>query len=514
MTSPAPPRALSRLPLFVFALAGLIVLLQLAFGGRYGLFRDEFYYLACADHPDYGYVDHPALSVLVLLAVRGVLGDSLLAVRLVPALLGATLVVLGALLARELDGGRFAQSLAALAVAIAPQYLAITGFYSMNSFDLVFWALAALLVARLVKSDDPRLWLPLGLVIGLGLANKISLLFFSFGLGVAVLLTPPLRAHLRRREPWLGGLVALGLFAPYVIWNARHEWATLEFMQNATRYKIAGLSPLGFLLAQIPEIHPFNLPLWVLGLGFLLLGREGRRFRALGVIYVAALCVMAFQKSKPYYLGPAYPMLLAAGAVALERFFAARSWGWARPLAFAVLLLGGALSAPFVVPILPVERFVAYQQALGEAPRSAENQSLGPLPQHFADRFGWREQVAAVAQAYESLSPEERGRVLIATDNYGEAGALNYYGRAYGLPRAVSQHNNFYLWGPGRKDATIVITVGIGTEDLREAFEQVEVAGKPESPYAMPYEMRDPIHVCRGLKAPLEQVWRAGKHYI
>jgi hypothetical protein len=377
----------------------------------------------------------------------------------------------------------------------------------------VFWALGALLVARLVHTDDARLWLPLGLVIGLGLANKISLLFFSFGLGLALLFTP-LRAHLRRREPWLGGLLAASLFAPYVIWNARHEWATLEFMQNATRYKIAGLSPLGFLLAQIPEIHPFNLPLWALGLGWLLLGREGRRFRALGIIYLAALAVMAFQKSKPYYLGPAYTMLLAAGAVALERFLLARPWGWARPLAFAVLLLGGALSAPFVVPILPVERFVAYQQALGQTPRSAENSSLGPLPQHFADRFGWRELSATVAQAYEGLPAEERGRVLIVTSNYGEAGALNYYGRAYGLPTAVSQHNNFYLWGPGRSDAALVIVVGMETEDLREVFERVEVAGRPQSAWAMPYEMRNPVHVCRGLKLPLDRAWRDGKHYI
>src|SRR5438093_7042381 len=186
-------------PAFVFATALAVVGVQLATGWRYGLFRDELYYLACASHLDWGYVDHPPLSIIVLAGVRGVLGDGLLALRLVPALLFGLLVWLAARLARELGGGRFAQSLAALAVAVAPEYLALTGFYSMNAFDLVLWAAAALLVARLARTDDVGLWRPLGVVIGLGLLNKISLLFFAFGLAVAVLFTP-LRRHLARRE--------------------------------------------------------------------------------------------------------------------------------------------------------------------------------------------------------------------------------------------------------------------------------------------------------------------------
>jgi hypothetical protein len=501
------------LPAAVHAVAVAHLLLHLATNGRYGIFRDEFYYLACADHLDWGYVDHPPLSIALLAAQRALLGDSVHALRVLPALAGAGLVLLAAVIAREMGGGRFAQGLTALCVAIVPQYLVVTGFYSMNAFDLLFWAAAALLAIRIVKTEDPRLWLALGAVTGLGLLNKISLLFFGLGLAVGVVLTP-LRRQLLRPHPWLGGLLALALFAPHLLWQVRQDWPTREFIENATRYKIASLTPLQFLLAQLDEIHPFNLPVWLAGLGFLLFGREGRRFRVLGIVYLAALVAMAAQKSKPYYLGPAYPMLLAAGAVAIEGWTGARPWLRWRPALPAVLVAGGMLVAPLVVPLLPVEALIAYQRALGVRNTPAERHEMGPLMQHFADRFGWEEMARTVASVYEALAPEERRAASIVTANYGEAGALRYYGRRLGLPPAVSQHNSFYLWGPGPGSGEVVIAVGIPAEDLREAFLSVTVGPRVESPYAMPYETRHPVLVCRGLKPPLEEAWRRGKHYI
>jgi hypothetical protein len=505
--------ARERPNLTVWALAAGLVILQLACGGRYGLFRDEYYYLACAERLDWGYVDHPPLSIAVLALVRALLGDGLLAVRLVPALLGGALVLLAARLARELGGGAFAQVLAALAVVIAPQYLVLSGFYSMNAFDLVCWALAALLVARLANGAEERLWLLVGLVLGLGLLNKISVLFFGAGLAAGLLLTP-LRRHLARPWIWLGGLIAAALFAPHVLWQVRHGWPTLEFIRNAQERKIVALGPLEFVLAQLPEIHPLNALVWLPGLFFLLVSRAGRPWRVLGIVYVTALLIFAVQHSKPYYLGPAYPMLLAAGGVAWEAWSQAGRRAWLRPALGALLALGGAAVAPLVVPLLPVEGLVAYQRALGAEPSPAENHRLGPLPQHFADRFGWREMTDAVARAYTALPAHERGLALIVTSNYGEAGALNYHGRTLGLPRAVSQHNNFYLWGPGRADARVVITVGIPADDLAEAFESVLPVARFESPWAMPYETRHAVHVCRGLRLPLDEAWRRGKNFI
>jgi hypothetical protein len=502
------------LPPAVGAVAALHFLLHLVTNGRYGVFRDEFYYLACADHLDWGYVDHPPLSILLLFLQRALLGDSVHALRVLPGLAGVGLIFLAAILARELGGGRFAQGLAALAVAIVPQYLVLTGYYSMNAFDLLVWAAGALVVVSIVKTGDDRLWIGLGALLGLGLLNKISPLFFGSGLAAGILLTP-LRSHLRKPRLWLGGLLAGALFLPHVLWQVANGWPTLEFIQNATRYKNADFSVAQFAAAQLLEIHPFLFPVWLAGLVWLLVHPEGRRFRVLGIVYVVVFAVMAAQKSKPYYLGPAYPMLLAAGAVAIERFTAGGGWGRARPAIVGVLLLGGVAVAPLVVPLLPVETLVAYERALGLHAPNAEKKMMGPLPQHFADRFGWEEMARAVASIYEGLSPEDRSKVTILASNYGEAGALRYHGRHLGLPPAVSQHNNFYLWGPGSGTGEVVIAVGIPEEKLRDGFRTVEVGPRLDSPYAMPYETEQPILVCRGLKWPLLEAWhRRGKSFI
>jgi hypothetical protein len=498
----------------VLVLALFVAALQLWAGPRYGLFRDEYYYLACADHLAWGYVDQPPLSIAVLAGVRALLGDGIFAIRLVPALLHGILILATARLAREMSGGRAAQGLAGLAVAIVPQLLGLFGYYSMNAFDLLFWSLGFWLLIRLVASSEPRLWLAFGVLFGVGLLNKVSLLLFAGGLAVAVVATP-LRRHLRSWQLWAGAGIALALFAPHIVWQIRNGWPTLEFMANATRYKNAPMAPLEFFAAQVRENHPFTAPLWIGGLLWLLVGREGKRFRALGFLFLTVLGVMLATRSKPYYLAGAFPVLFAAGAVALERFSAARRWRWPIPAAAAVLLAGGALVAPLAIPILPVERLVAYQRALGAAPKAAENNALGALSQHFADRFGWPEMTAAVARAWSSLSPEERRDAMIVGSNYGEASAINYFGRELGLPLAVSQHNSFYLWGPGRRDApSVVILVGFDAEDVADTFERVDEAGRIEAPYAMPYETRRPILIGRGFKLPLAEAWRRGKHFV
>jgi len=285
-------------------------------------------------------------------------------------------------------------------------------------------------------------------------------------------------------------------------------------MHNAQTYKIAALTPAQFLVEQVQQMLPFSAPLWLAGLTALFFHRELRRYRALGIVYVVALSLMLVQKAKPYYLAPAYGMLLAAGAVLLERVASRRAWGWLRGLTVVVLLLGGAVAVPLVVPVLPVEAFIAYQKALGRTPTNEENSALGPLPQFFADRFGWEEMTAAVAEVYRALPPEDRAKAMIVTDNYGEAGAINYIGRRYGLPRAFSQHNNFFYWGPKGDHADVVITVGRDPADMERVFEKVVVAGRIRAPYAMPFETRRPILVCYGLKPPLQDAWRAGRRFI
>jgi hypothetical protein len=312
---------------------------------------------------------------------------------------------------------------------------------------------------------------------------------------------------------WAGALVAGLLFLPYVLWNVEHGGPTLEFMSNAKQYKIAGGTPLEFFLGQVIEIHPLNALVWLVGLYSLLLGRN-RRFRIIGVIYVVAFVAFAVQKSKVYYLAPAYPPLLAAGACAIAAFARRRSRSWVKPAVASIIALGGIATVPLAVPVLPVEKLAAYQQVIGIKGAANETQEIGALDQHFADRFGWQNMTAAVASVFGALTPEERAECAILTRNYGEAGAINYYGRQYGLPPAVSGHNNYYLWGPGDVSGNVVIAIGVPHQLLAELFESVTIAATVVSPYAMPYETNIPVYVCTGLRVLLEDAWRQTKLFI
>ncbi len=488
-----------------------LLALHAATGGRYPIFRDELYYLDCARHLDWGYVDQPPLSIALLAGWRGLFADSLPALRMLPALCGAFLVVLTGWMARELGAGPLGQGLAALAAATVPSYLGITGFYSMNAFDLVAWGAAFLVMIRILRTGEPRLWILFGLIVGVGLQNKISLLTLGAALAGGLLLTGA-RRHLARPEIWIGGGVAVLLFLPYLIWQVTHGWATLEFMHNAATRKIAALGFWGFTKGQILEMLPFHFVLGMAGLVFLV-RYAGGRYRLVSIVFLLIFLILALQRSKPYYIVSAYPPLLAAGACPVAGTGEKR-----RPLpAWAVaafLLIGGAASAPFAVPVLPVERFVAYQKALGFEPVSDENQRQGALPQHFADRFGWQELAAGVAQAYASLPEDVRSSTGIVTRNYGEAGALNYYGRRLGLPEASTQHNSGYFWGPPR-GASAFLIVGSEREDLESTCGTLtELRSLETSPWAMPYERRQTLFLCRDLTLPLADAWRRGKHFI
>jgi hypothetical protein len=283
-------------------------------------------------------------------------------------------------------------------------------------------------------------------------------------------------------------------------------WPTLEFMSNATHFKNAPLTLAEFSLGQVLELGPISLPLWLAGLAWLL---RTSRFRALAIIFLVAFAIIALQGGKAYYLKPAYPALLAAGALVLERATLRL-----RVALVALLLVGQLLVTPFAMPVLPVERFIAFSSALGQQPRAEERTALGPLPQFFADRFGWQELTHQVAAIYDGLTPAERAIAVIVTDNYGEAAALDYYGPALGLPPARSQHNTYFYWGPGTEHLELAIVVGEDPEGPREVFESCEERGPLIAPLAMPHEQRRPILVCRRLKRPLDEVWRAGRHFI
>ncbi len=492
------------------ALAKLV--LHLLTAGNYGYFRDELYYMAAAERLALGYVDFPPFVALVAAFTRWSLGDSLVALHLFPALAGAAVVVLAGLMARELGGGRFAQGLAAMATLVAPSFLAMGTFLSMDAFDQLFWVSAAYVLLLILKRDRRRLWVLFGLITGLGLLTKVTVLYFGFAVFVALLLTRG-RKHLLTPWPWLGGAISLAFLFPYVLWQVRHGWPTLEFWANYGE-KVDPASPVEFVIEQIVTMQPLTLPLWLAGLYHLLFSREGRSYRALSLVYVFLFGIFMIQNAKFYFLAPAYPMLFAAGALTMERLVRRGSWRWLKPAYTALLLISGLALAPLVVPILPVETLASITGAAGgDAGIDQERREVGQLPQHFADRFGWEGMVATVGGVYDGLPPEERSEACIFTGNYGEAGAIDFFGARYGLPGAISGHNSYYVWGPRGCSGEVVISVGVPRSNLESAFARVEQMATVRCEYCMPDEDNLPVYVNRDSRAPLQELWPRAKHY-
>lgn len=494
-------------------LAGIEVLVHLWTSGSYGYFRDELYYIACSHHLAWGYVDQPPLSIFALALTHKLLGDSMFAIRIPVVLSGAACVFLTGWMARELGGGRFAQGLAALSLLVMPTALVFSSFFSMNAFDLLLWIACVLILIRMIRKGEPKLWLAFGLVAGLGLMNKISMGFLGFGVVVGLLLTPQ-RRLLLSRWAYVGGTLAFALFLPYVVWQLHHDFATLEFMHNATAYKNVALSPGAYLLEQLGTTNPLALPVWGAGLGFLLFARAGRPYRALGLAYLAILVLLIALHGKAYYLAPAYPMLFAAGAVFYERFAQEAPRRWLRPVLAILLVVGGAGGALLVLPILPPNDYVQLAHRLGVEIPKEERGAVGELPQILADRIGWPNLVATVARVYDALPPEDRARASILASNYGEAAAVDFFGPRYGLPAAISGHNSYWLWGPGDATGDVVIAVGFPKEDLEAEFEQVEQVATIVSPHARPSETDLPVYVCRRSREPIREAWPRVKNFI
>ena len=498
------------LPLTLGAVTALFHVLTA--NDSFGLFRDELYYIACSERLGLGYVDHPPLVAWLTKLGRVVLGDSMLALRVLPALAAGGTVFCTAMTARAMGGNRLAQALAATAAAVAPVYVSIFGRVSMNPYDILIWSAAAWVLACILRDGHGRGWIVFGVLAGVGMQNKLSVLFLGFGLVVGLVLTLD-RRMLTDRKLWIGGLIATALILPHVIWQIANSWPTLEFMENATRNKNLPLAPVDFLSAQILMMNPAALLMFVSGLGFLLFTRRGQPYRALGWAFVAITILMITQRTKAYYLSPAYTMIFAAGAVAVTALTSRRGLRWIGPFYIATLIVVGAIIAPLAKPLLPIERHIAYAAWLGQAPSTSERKAVGRLSQDFADRLGWPELAETVATVYDTLPADERERACIFGQNYGQAGAIDHYGPRYGLPPALSAHNSYWLWGPGDCTGEVLIVIGDDREDLESLFGQVELGATYTCADCMPYESDKPIWIARGIREPLDRIWAQIKHF-
>lgn len=494
------------------ALIAIKLLLHGLTARSYGYFRDELYFLDCARHLSWGFVDDAPLTI-GLFKVALWMGGSLSAIRMISALCGAALILVSMALGRELGGGRFAQALAGLGVLCAPILLATNTILSVTCLETVLWTWIAFHLARFLRTGEAKQWLWAGLAAGLALENKYSTLVVLLALLIALLLTPQRRELIRPRL-WAGAGIALLIFLPTLLWQIHHHFPVIEDQENIRRMgKNVVLAPWPFLKQQVMFLNPLLLPLWLAGLVSLMRRAE---LRLLGWLYLALLGSMMALHAKDYYVAGMYPMLFAAGGVAFERFFEGPRWRlgrlWPKGVVCSAVVLITAPLAPVLLPLLTPAELATYQVRLGLKAQRTETRQEGVLDQRFGDQFGWPEMTQEVARIYQSLPAEERARTAIYAANYGEAGAINQFGPSCGLPEALCAHQAHSLWGTPAFDGDTVIALGCSREGLEREFRSVQAAAEHHSEWGMAEENR-PIYLCRGVKTPLKELWPSLKHW-
>jgi hypothetical protein len=495
-----------RLPVVA---AAATLLLHLLGNAHYGFFRDELYFIICGRHPAWGYVDQPAL-VPLLSAATQVFGISLFALRALPALFAAGGVFVVCRIVQELRGGAFAQILAAICVALSPVLCSFGTKVGTDMPGLWLWPLAALYVLRLAKGADPRWWLGVGIALGIAGNAKYSVLFFAIALFVGLALSPQRRIL---ATPWCaaGCAAALLLVAPNVAWQAVHHFPMLELLRNGANGKNVIVGPGVYLIQELYITGPLLAIVWILGVVRAFVDRE---LRWIGWTYVLLIAMMIALHGKHYYPGNVYPIVFAAGAAAIG------SWT-ARSRAIRIAIVACALAAalplvPLVLPILPEAQMVTYNQRLASMIHvnlNTEHHKGTAIGSDYADMHGWPELAATVARVYEALPPRERAQAAIAASNYGEAAAIDFFGTKYGLPPALSGHNQYWLWGPRGFSGNVLVDVNGDCGAGMHLFKHAALAARAGSGYAQSYEIDIPIMVCRGITKPLASIWPMIKDY-
>ncbi|MGA9352847.1 MAG: glycosyltransferase family 39 protein [Terriglobales bacterium] len=499
----------------VWGIALAAFALHVACNNRYGYFRDEFDYIICGRHPAWGYVDQPPLLPILSRICLAIFGESLRSVRLVPALTCAALIVLTGVLARALGGKRFAVALSAITVLIAPIYVSGGSLLTSNcDLEVLLWMGCVYFAILAIKRDQPTYWLWFGVIAGLGLEEKYSILILGLAIVVGLLLTAERRVLLNKWM-WLGGLAAFLIFLPNVLWNIAHHWPFVELMRNIkSEGRDVVLSPWEYFSQQLLLLLHTSSVFWITGIIAFLVARRFKPYRFLGWAYIVSFAVFVMLKGKNYYLAPIYPVYLAAGCIVIDDAIDRIRQRWLKPVILALSLAAGALAAPLAMPILPIDQFVRYMEWFPiKVPRSEYNHARVALPQHYADQFGWNEIVEKTAEAWKTIPSADRQDCAIFAQDYGQAGAIDFLGPKYGLPPALSGDRTYWIWGPRGYSGNCMIILGDEQARLHQLFEQVDYRGNSAAnPYALETEIS--VNICRGPKfGTLTELWSEIKHW-
>ncbi len=485
---------------------GLAFCFHLVANPHYGFFRDELYFIICGFHPQWGYVDQPPITPL-LAAGSQLFGHSLFLLRAVAAIFAGASVYVVCLIVAELGGATFALVLAALCATLSPVLAAFGEKVGPDMVGLWLWPLAGLYLVRMLKGGDLRNWLGVGAAVGFSLESKYSVLFFAVAFLIGLALTPQRNIF---RSKWFlaGATLAILIALPNFIWQATNGFPMWELLRNGQLGKNVVLSPLAYVLAEILITSPLLSLVWICGLAWYLIHPS---LRSIGYGYLILIAMMIASHAKHYYPADVYPILFAAGGVAIE------SWTqlarYLRPIVVAVALLGGLMMLPYVEPILPEPAFIAFNKAvgpkLGIGALATEHLRQNWMIQDWADMHGWPQLAATVQRVYDDLPPGERAKAVAVAKNYGEASAIAFFSS---VP-VISGHNQYFLWGTRGYSGDVSVDVAGDCGAKSHLFRESKRAATFSAPYVMPYEDNLPIMVCRGIKEPLAQLWPSVKSY-
>lgn len=485
----------------LLVIAGLFGAAHILTNGQYGFHRDELQFLNDAQHLDWGFVPYPPLTPAVVHLGLKMFGLSLVGLRLFSVVAQTVVIVVSGLMTRELGGGRLARIFTAIAVGLSPAPMGNATMFQYSSFDMLWWVLLAWSALRLLRDDDPHWWVAIGLFAGLGLQTKYSMAFELVGVLAGVLLTDT-RRYLTSRWLWAGVAVALLVFAPNLIWLARHDFITYHFLQGIHARDVHEGRADGFLRDQfLINANLFAAPVWIAGLiGYL----RARRYRMLAWMYIAPLALFMLLQGRFYYVSPTYPMLLAMGSVIAERWLRTLRPAWR--VATAALMFSGvaAIGIYAALIIMPMA-------------------SSGPL-RDFAlkrnndlrEEVGWNVLVARVAAIRDSLPAKQQVHLGIVVGNYGEQGAIAVLGKAYRLPSPITAVNSGWLRGYPQIPPRTVIVLGSSRERADELFVNCHLAGHSGNTWGVVNEeSRDhpDIFVCGPARNPWSELWSYGPEF-
>jgi hypothetical protein len=494
--------------LILISLAALKLLILLLAINNYGFHRDEFLYIAQGEHLAWGYLEVPPFIAVVAKISRILFGDVLWGFRFFPVLTGSAMVIITGLMTRELGGRRWAMILAAVCTVFAPASLGSNFMLQPVAFDQLFWALAIFCLVMILKNDRWKFWIWLGVICGIGLLNKYTMLLLGFGVFLGILISPQ-RKLLAGKWPWLAAALAFLIFLPNLLWQVQHHWPFFEHMEVLRKTQLVNIQAFSFILMQI-LMNFWAFPVALLGWLFLMFSTKNKPHRSLGWMVLIVFAVIFGMSGKPYYLLPIYPLLFAAGSVGLENYFANRRKRWITIIITIFIALGNIITFPYAIPILPVEDFKSFANFMKEKldltePLRWEDGRLHDNKQDYADMFGWEEQSMELATVFLSLPSAEQHECVIFTANYGEAAALDFYRSRYHLPPVISYAGSYYLWKPREIEPSVYLTIGLSSEDIQSFFAEIRLVKFITHPLAR--ENNIPLLLCCRPRLTLTQLW-------